>query len=249
MGDISEMRGLIVTMSFLGCLIFLIAIFPPQFYAVEYEGREIEVPEYFEGLDIQHYAETWIYRMNETDGFEFQDYWYIVDVDIGNHDFDFWYAQANKTELKCLLRHHWAEWIILIHHHDLEWINREGKNRGENLEVIELNEDYQNQQASYKVECNHFYARAYFGYNETIYSNVTHAWNQHDLHIFIGIDFDQTTTSYNAWALIGMLLFWQLPDMHWVVNILISIPFWACIAYLSYILILRTIGAIFGGGA
>jgi len=64
----------------------------------------------------------------------------------------------------------------------------------------------------------------------------------------IGINFDQTGTGYNAWDLIGMLLFFQLPDVHWIINILLALPFWVPVAYLTFIFILRAIGAIFGGG-
>jgi len=116
------------------------------------------------------------------------------------------------------------------------------------LEASELNSDFQNNRANYKAQCAHFFVRIYFGYDETLYSSPENAWNYHGLNMLIGIDFDQVSTGYNAWSLIAMLLFFQLPEIHWVINALIAVPIWLCVGYLSFIFILRSIGAIFGGG-
>jgi len=250
MGDISEMRGIVTTVSFLGMLVFLIALFPSQFYAVDYEGKEVNVPEYFEGIDIQNYKETWTYCLNESGGiYDPIGKFYQIEIDIGQHDWSLHYKCANTTDKDLTFYHKWFEWVFFLYYHNMELINSKGVSRGDYLEETELNTDYSNNEGRYKIECIHFFGRGIFGYNTTIYSSPSEAWDYHALWIFIGINFDQTATGYNAWDLIGMILFWQLPDMHWVVNAIISFPFWGCIAYLAYILILRTIGAIFGGGA
>lgn len=248
MGDLSELRGLITIGSFIGVFVLLFGLTPPQLLVADYEGRTITTPEYWEVVDIQSFAETWSYIMNETGGETTGNWLYRVGVDIGNHNFDLFYRQANQSNLLLYLEHYFSEWVILPYWHKLDWINGEGFSHGEYLESSELDSDWANDKAVYKAECNHFFIRVFFWFNETLYSSPTEAWNHHGLNIMVGIDFDQVSTSYNAFSLIAMLLFFQLPQVHWIINALIAIPIWLCIAYLAFIFILRTAGAIFGGG-
>ncbi len=62
------------------------------------------------------------------------------------------------------------------------------------------------------------------------------------------IEFDQVNTSANAWSIMSQILVFDLPEVNSIINILISVPIWIGIAYLSFIIILRVVGAIFGGG-
>jgi len=252
MGDISEMRGLIADICFIASFAIIISLIPSQFLIAGYEGRTVIPPEYFEAIDIQTFKETWVYTMNETGG-EMIYGMYRVNIEndgerVGGHDFDLFYRPANQSDHNLFIKHYFAEWLILIYTHDMTFTNGEGINRGTILEENELENDFVGANAQYRVDCSHFFVRVYFGYNETIYDSPIDAWDCHGLSILIGINFDQTSTGYNAWDLIGMLLFFQLPQVHWIVNILIAIPMWIAIAYLTFIFILRAIGAIFGGG-
>jgi len=248
-GDISELRGLLIIGTFLGTFLLIAGLIPSGFYAFEYEGQAITPPDFFDAIDIQSFAETHVYVLNETGGAPaFLDYYY-VDVGTGGHDLNLYYRIANSSyPLDMYVRHAFGEWWGWVYFHDLEWINGAGTSRSFRLEVTELNADFENERANYKVECSHLFIRVYFGYNDTLYSTPEEAWNYHGLNVMIGIDFDQTSTGYNAWSLIGALLFFQLPEIHWIVNALIAIPLWLCISYLCFIFILRAIGAIFGGG-
>lgn len=252
MGDISEIRGLIVVISFIGSLVFLIGLIPPEFLVAEYEGRKYTIPEYFEALDIQFFAETWNTTLDDQDAvwglYPTIGYAWFKDCDIGGRDLGFYYSNANASNKKINMKHFWSEWIIIPYWHSLDWVNSQGINREELLDESELNEDYSGGVFEYTAKCSHFQIRAYFGFNETLYSSPSEAWDYYDLTILIGIDFDQVSTGMNAWALIGMLLFFQVPEIHWTLNALIAIPIWVAIVYLSYILILRALGAIFGGG-
>jgi len=88
-----------------------------------------------------------------------------------------------------------------------------------------------------------------FSFNETLYDSPSQAWYNDELYLLWGMNFDQQRTGYSAWDLIAMTLFFNFPNVHWILNAIIKIPLWIGIAYIAYILILRTIGAIFGGGA
>jgi hypothetical protein len=254
MGDISEIRGLVTVVSFIGVTVLLMGLIPPQFFEEEYEGLTVIPPEVFEGIDIQSFKETWNYCLNETGGADKGNY-YMVEIKnveqefFGGHDLDLWYKKANETQLDLHIEHWYAKWIFFLVSDGLKWTNKKGISRGLTLDSQELDADYSNSGMEYTAECKHLEVKAYFGFNDTLYSSATEAWNYHGLWVFIGINFDQSATAYSAWDLIAMLLFFQLPDIHWFINALISIPLWIAIAYLAFILILRAIGAIFGGGA
>lgn len=255
MGDISEMRGLVTVISFIGVLVFMIAIIPPDFLIAEYEGRTVTPPEFFESIDIQSFKETWsgiLDDNNTKEGSPVYGYW-SKDIDIGDRDFDVIYSEANLTHHRLYFRHYWYEWIIFKQWEEMVWYNTEGIRRTDPpndwMYSTSITLDMEGESAEYKVEHpNRFFVKVWVGYNTTTYSSVEDAWNNYALYLFVGINFDQAGSGYNAWDLIAMLVFFQLPDLHWIVKALISIPLWVCVGYLAFIFILRAIGAIFGGG-
>jgi len=251
MGDISEIRGLITVGTFLACLVLLIGLIPSGFFPQTYEGRTVNVPEYFEAIDIASFIETWSATFNESAGEDwklagyYENEHYKKDVDIGGWDFDLIYSKANKAHKDIILQHWWGwfgmQWTWLI------WYNSEGIDRGEILSGSEIDEDYSDEAMTYVAKTEDFQCRAYFGFNDTKYSSPTEAWDNYELDILIGMKFDQVNTSINAWSLISMLLFFQLPEVHWIINALIAIPIWITVAYLIYVLIIKIIPFIAGG--
>ena len=250
MGDISEMRGLVVAITFLGVMVLLIAWIPSQFYTAS-EGRTVTAPEMFEFIDIWSYAETFTCGMNETGGGTIGTMYYITNdgLDIGNRDFTFYYRQANETPLELKMQHNWM-WFIFPQLEVMEWKNFQGVSRGLYLSVDEMEADSpDNSTVQYRVISpkKNFQYFASFSYNATLYGNFTHAWNFHELYFFWAVNFDQVGTSYNVAQLISMLLFFQFPDVNLYVNALMAIAFWTCIAYLVYVLIIKIIPLIAGG--
>lgn len=252
MGDISEMRGLIVVGTFLGSLIFLVNLIPSQFLVSSYEGRTISVPEYFEAMELQSFVDTINITLDDSGGQVYipviMQYAYVYDFELGGHNLELWdHDYASPKHLH--VNHYWYWWIFPTAHHQMEWLNKEGFSRGEHLDADELDNDYEETTIRYTIKCEHFQAYVFFGFNETTYSQPSDAWDNNELKLLFGIEFDQVNTSINAWGLIAMLLFFGLPNVHWIIDVLIHIPIWIAEAYLAFILILRTIGAIFGGGA
>lgn len=211
--------------------------------------------EVFEAIDIYSFAETNIDgypQMNMTGGWTWglDSSIYGVGVDIGNWDIDFYYRKPGTSDYYCWFRHIWYEWWILPADHNLEWFNRAGVSRGTVLSVSDMEDDSEGaSEVSYRAVCDHTTYHTSFAYDEEVYSDFETAWHNGDLYIFVGVNFDDQNTAYNAWHLISMLLFFQLPNVHPVVNAILAIPIWIGIIYLTFILILRAIGAIFGGGA
>jgi len=250
MGDISELRGLIAVLSFVACLVFIIGLIPPQFLIASYGGRTVKPPSYFDSIDLLYFIDTWNHTMDGT-GCQKQGYVWRITFVFGGHNLKFSYVEANVTgevwDLK--MEHYWFWWIFETAHHNMEWLNKEGETRGLTIRKTELDSDYTEGNIRYTVKCDDFQMDAFFGFNETLYSSPSEAWDYGGLAIMLGIEFDQVNTSINAWSLISMLLFFQLPDMHWIINALIAVPIWVAMGYITVIMVYRTIGALFGGGA
>lgn len=252
MGDISEIRGLLVGGSFLAITVLLITWIPPEFYATQGQ-RTIKPPDYFESSEV--IVMNYTYLMNITSG-HFEDWW-------GKEEFGYdmlfeastsgtYYIDGEIYSGHWMLnRHGYTFWGMWTGGHKQEWINDEGISRGKVLEDGEIESDWDDQKnlASYTVKCKHFYMLADIGYNTTAYSSVSDAWDDDDLRVLFGINWDQRGTTWDAWSLIAGILFFKLPQIHPYINAMIAIPLWIAVAYISFILVLRAIGAIFGGGA
>jgi len=242
MGDISEIRGLVVIFSFIAVFVIIIGLIPSQFLIADYEGRTIDVPDYFEAIDLLFYIDTWNQTLDDSGSL--QGGYYIYTFVFGGHNL----RLLDRVNPQLWMQHYWYWLFFPTGHHYMKWLNTKGVSRGTDLTPSELDSDYTEGNIRYRVKCSHFQMDAFFGFNETTYSSPSDAWDNNELALLLAIEFDEATTSINAWSLISMLLFFQLPDVHWIINALIAIPLWIAIAYLAFIMILRTIGAVFGGG-
>jgi len=254
MGDISELRGLVVVLTALGTFALLVSWMPSELF-VATEGRTISPPDIFETVDVFSYAETKTIRMNETGGVDFANYYWVQDCDLGNRDLDFFYKDANESNLDLWVDHSWLEWLIIPVGERLRWVNSEGIDRGTTLTVGEmaLDQEANNSTVNYRLVSDrwNFQYFASFAFNHTLYGGYQYpweaSWNFHGLYFFMAVNFDQVNTSFNAFHLIALLLFFQLPDVNVYVNALIAIPLWVNIAYLVYVLIIKVIPFIAGG--
>ncbi len=242
--ELPPLKPLVFIVTFLGVFSILAMTIPTGLLVPSQSYREPTVEEYFEQIDLQAFADTWGYTLNETQGYDAGGGWYYVlavgsgsPALFGGHDIDLWYRKANETDLKLGIVHKYS-WFIFPVGHWMDWLNSQGISRGgtgfeKYLSATELEEDWSNETTvAYTVICEHFQMKAFFGYNSTLYDNVTHAWNHHGFYVLLAIDFDEMATGINAWNLLGMILFWQLPDVHPVLNVIISIPFWVSIGWL-----------------
>lgn len=264
MGDISELRGLVVVGSFITVTILLMMWIPVEFAVSSEQQRIVEPPEYFEAIDISSFAETWSnnfddgslfyigpigwWRQTEVDG--------DADGDFGGYDIDFYSDQDKAYNGRIMVRWVWYWWIIPTGSKSLTWYDVNGFDVSDmyvgdkTLTGDQLNSDYENEgKMEYNLKSGSFTIKVYFNFNTTIYDTPVEAWENDDIHTLFGIEFDQTQTAYSAFDVLAMVLFFNLPDCNWMIKALIAVPIWISVAYLTFILVLRAIGAIFGGGA
>jgi hypothetical protein len=123
----------------------------------------------------------------------------------------------------------------------------------------------QQNQTSFRVRMNFeeqqiVWFDVHFSFNASMYGDPSFAWDNNtgnpvpdDLWVLSGINFNQERTTYDAWGLVVAILFFNLPGLLTgtpaFIGYLLSIIAWIPMIYVAYILLLRSIGALFGGGA
>lgn len=247
MGDMSEYRGLIVAGTLLACFAILGGAIPPTLYAAE-DRHVLDPPDYFELGDLYYYTQTMIHYFNTTGGAVWwvDATYYFKDVDLGEWDVDLYYKLPNASgTYNFFLVHIHTEWWIIPSDHQLEWFNENKQSRGTNILISELLLDFGSDSSiDYTASCDHTTYYVQIAFDDTVYSDASDAWDHGQLAIFFGVRFDDVNTGYNAMNLIASILFFQMPDVHGAINLLLAIPMWIAIGYISIILILRAIDAL-----
>ena len=252
MGDMSEYKGLITAGTLLACFAILSMAIPASMYTVGNQ-RVLVPPDYFEIGDLYSYSGTAIVYMNGTlsgTGYP-PGTWRQIEVldeggiDFGGWDIDFLYRYGEDPDLRLGVAHMHTEWFGIVGaDHGLTLYNDNGLSRGTTLEVAELESDMSDATAEYRATCDHLTLYMIVAYNGTLYSSAEEAWDNEGLGVFFGIHFDDMNTGFNAMNLIASILFFSMPDVHIAINLLIAIPIWIAIGYISLILILRAIDAL-----
>jgi len=258
MGDISELRGLVLAGCFITFFILIGSLIPPQFFEQETTYRQVEVPEYFDAISLSAFNSTWASNIDNgtyklgNDG----KMWWFQDINFGDQDID---LATNKDLPTPISNIGWIRitrydyfWIFVVGWHNFEWYNSLGEPLGEVLTGTMINEAYADSELTLKFTATLSGSgsiQTFFEFNTSEYLTPYEAWESDELYVFTGSSMQQTQTSLNAWDMLVMLLFWGIPGVNVYVDFFIHVPIWICMAYISFILILRVIGAIFGGGA
>jgi len=244
MGDISEIRTLIVVVSFLSCMVLLLLWLPASDFAESIiEARQYSSPEDFDISDIMAYNQTYSITFNYT-----MDSPYHIDADDSGIGHDLW-LQLDKYWIS--LDHFWYWFSIPVGFHDMEWYDTTREKISyqeaymEKLDIETLDDYIYG--STFWMECKHLQLKIVFSYNTTTYSSHLEAFDAEALAMSCGVEWEIEKTTYNAWDLIGMLLIFNMPDVHPAINALMKIPLWTCIAYLCYVLIIKVIPFIAGG--
>lgn len=238
----------ITVITFLGSLVFLISLVPPDFY-VSTDLRGVSTAD-FDSSDLEFYNNTWSHYL-DTNG----SWWVAAEPDILNlpvdsGDFGGWnlrleYSKANLSHHIIRCTHVHEEWWGIIPSHHRMTFSFKGSDRGTILSINETVVDMTGSNlAKYSVSCDHFRYRLFLTYNNTLYSSLEDAWNHYKVLASTGIEFNEMNTGLNAWTILSALVFFQLPNVHWTVNALLAIPIYAAVIIISFILILEVIKAL-----
>lgn len=234
-------KNLLVIVTLLSTFAILVSIMPAGFVlGSNPDYRKVDVPSYFEAIDISTYADTYVF--NITDDVFYKEW---GKTEFG-HDmffrayrpptwYEYWFANWHCHPF--LFFYGWGA-------HKMEWINQNGISRGYTIHDTDISQDMTNGTAQYTVKCSHFEMMAWIGYDTAVYSSLTDAWDNDELCFMFAIDWDEKGTGMNAWNLISMLLFFQLPNIHWTINALIAIPMWLMIGYCIFAFVMAVIKSL-----
>lgn len=253
MGDMSELRGLIVIAGFLGIFFVLLGSIPYQFTTDEYTSRDIDIPDTFEGVDLAYFADSWLtFCDNGTVDGE----WYRQNNDdVGGYEMIIYSNSSRGSDGGDFVMHRQDSfWLrrYQFYNEDMQEISEmEGWNFKINGDALNDTWNSYGRVKLFAIEngTENIEFQVHFSFDEDAYTDIIDAWSNDDMDFYLGVGFDQTSTGYGAWGLIASFLFFQLPEIHPIINAILAVPIWIGVAYISYILILRAIGALFGGGA
>jgi len=254
LGDLAELRGIIFTVSFLSFFFLTIAFIPSGFYQQSTEIDEmidLDIPETYRAYEVTILNYSEIYYLNCSElGLVGTNRW--AEFTLGGWDIQFRYIQdPTFNEYRIMVFHESKWWIFITDWHGMKWYNEsgflvsdpwEGDNNDHVCWVSKIVNCFdENGFAKFRVECQHFGMDMFLHYNATKYSNFFEAFKDNQFDAMFGINIQDVNTKLSAWSLISRLLFFQMPEVHPVINILIAIPIWTCIAYLVYVLVLKAI--------
>jgi hypothetical protein len=107
---------------------------------------------------------------------------------------------------------------------------------------------YNNETLSYEAKNGKTATTVFFSYNSTTYSIPSLAYEAGALSLTFLVDFDDRNTSINVLNFIGAIFSFSMPGIDSRLLFILMLPIIAATAYLVFIFVLRIAGAIFGGG-
>jgi hypothetical protein len=242
----------VTVVSFLSTFFILVATIPPGLVPSTQEGRIVSVPEYFEGIDLQYFAQTYCVNLTNPTGVE------SYEFDFGGKHMEVWDSAGDKW-IGIFTESHW--WVFKWEQDSFHWRDKDGVDRSVRsvywyAQQINWFMSYQVLDDAYasfgkdglkwNLKNDHAEMTVYVGWNQTKYAKPSDALNGGELSLLLCMNFDQINTTFNAWNIIGSILFFQMPNVHPALNALIAIPIWVMIAWLIYILILKAIPFVGG---
>lgn len=241
MGDISEMRGLIVVFCIIAVSITLIALMPSEFYTATATSPETgsATP-----TGLMAWNETYVLNITGTFAYYFQVGGYNIRVEkwpqgLNIETYDSWWIFVWNFDIFKWFKN--GVEVSTYYHMPIgdKWL----------LEPSQMDSDFASGEGlNYEIKNSKTQLRVNLAFNTTLFTNPSDAYTGNAMGLIFNIDFDDRNTSINALNLIGMLFTASIPNVDPTINLLISFPIWACTGYLVFIFVLRIIGAVFGGG-
>lgn len=227
-------KGFVFVTIFLFLFAFLISIGPVDLLSpTDYD-------------DVRDVPDEWVAEELLTWGEEFENW--------GNQTFPA-FSQFNFYVGDVQIIGQWQMDYIHIHHrfpialgfiYAYHPIGPSPYSREDVLNAVELGSDPET--ARFKEACGIGYpthSYTYFmsiSYNSTNFDSLQEAWdgvgNPAEIRLLIGMGWEESIGSVNAWSVISQLLLFQSPDVQnsWMNNI-IGFSIWTCIVYMAFVIV------------
>lgn len=119
------------------------------------------------------------------------------------------------------------------------------------IQPSQLDSDFTTEGASglkYAIKNTRTQMDVFFVFNITTYAKPSDAYSANDITLIFNIDFNNRHTSINALGFVSGLFTFSIPGVPIYINAIIWLMLFPPLAYLVFIIVLKIIGAIFGGG-
>ena len=266
MGDMSEMRGLIIVITFLG-VIFGFLFYMPSEYLRGYSTNQIND---IKIANLLMANTTLTYNFAGTDAYRSPAQaiggWYITITET--YPFYANGSDDKRNSSKCFQLEitDAITWLNYYYNReDFKWYDN-------NTQQISVRKDIATFQHSVLERAEHevitmsslnlyqdnlvFTCKSSrttitiaFYFDSSVYYSPEDAYNNMALSLEIGVDINNQNTQVNSWGFIFSLLFWQdVPFIDPMTLLMIRTPISVALGYMLFIFVLRVIGSVFGGG-
>lgn len=236
-------KTLLVVLCMLGIFGILVGTIPSEFITEAQEYRAQDIPSEFDLVDTLQFANTY----NFTNDYPTK----IFSKDFGGYSLRWTslYGAWDGYFQVAFVHYDWEFPIFgwLMGSHYVEWMGRKtGLNHGTKLgsNDVELEWNDETNSSDFTAKCRHFNMYVFWSYNLTAYATMEDAYLDDNLYVLWAIEWDELGTGLNAFNLISMILFFQLPDIHPILNMIIALPLWVCIGWLTFAFIMAVIKSL-----
>lgn len=213
----------------------------PELMAAQPHYRDVDVPEALEAFEIPVYSYQsfdiiFIGEGSFSQDFDFDDHGppYVYRFTAWNTTNDYGYDPV-------VLFIEWDSYPFSGHGLDF-WFNY--TNYDTNLAFATMDTIYAATDElvfTIKTEDNELSFLCSFKWNETSYSTPSDALHNDAMKLYVGRTWEQEMSSMNSWSIITMVLFFQLPDIHPALSLIIGLPIWVSFSYIIFIIITKIV--------
>lgn len=234
----SEDRSLITTfvtlITILSIFSILVNFMPNEFVYTGKEYAEIG------------YAETWspsglwYGNITSSDNGTIHRTDYAINLHLTDYDIDLkviWYAVPDILSIQ----RYWYTFYGLVYNYD--WLRLEDDSIYITKEYALENLYEGNENVSMFTMHDSVYSAYYvqITFNTTKHESFDDAWDSGELEIWIGVGYEDVIAYHSTWALVTQILLFQAPEIHPVINAIIAVPIWACVAIMVFLLLRRAL--------
>lgn len=224
----SEQRAFVFSVSFILIFATLLSTIPIDFQGAD-TSPDIVIP--VDPSLVTGFSETENWTKSAVDGFG--NYAYT----LGGNSWVFFSYSGLYYQLGSKVLIGGVLWLGQLD--SCKFISEEGLDRGAALDIVEIDEDDTDGVVRYNllsIGSGNSKGGFVIYWNTTAYSDPLDAYNADALYFLHGLGLGESATA-NIGGLIVSLLFFQIPEVPLLINMIIVIPIWASIVYVLWFVI------------
>ena len=247
-GNLAELRPLVFIVSFVGLSVLLIGWMvteTPTLFLGADSGSSSTGTSSQNPSELMAWNETYTLNITDTFGYTFK-------VGGWNVRFEKWTSTHSFY-----METYDAWWIFNWNFDPFRWFKDgldvthvySGQPNPERLDVSQLDSDFaKGKGLGYDAKNSRTQFSVSFAFNTTKYAKPSDAYDGNEMYLMFNVGYDERNTNINLLGFISGLFTFSLPGLPVQVNLIIWLMIFPSLAYLVFIIVLKIIGSVFGGG-